>query len=311
MLPAFLATVLFSFSVVFASRTTRMLGGTAANFYRLCVSTVLLAIWAHTFGYGFGGEAFRLFFLSGCIGFGIGDIALYQALPRVGPRLAIMMVHCLAAPLAALAEWLWMGTSLTPAQIIFGLVILTGVAIALAPGEHLHIAPKVLVAGIIFGVVAALGQGGGAVVSRKAYAVAEAAGHDVRSLSFGLSATYQRILGGLIFAALPSLWVMGKNRLKNRASNLGGETGASGRNKNQGVWLWVLLNALAGPTIGVGCFQWALSTTKSGVVLAIVATTPIVVIPFAFFFEGDRPGPRSLLGGFIAVGGAAALTLAR
>ena len=311
MFPAFLATVLFSLSVVFASRATRALGGTTANFCRLCVSAALLAVWSHTAGRGFGGGAFGLFFLSGCIGFGMGDIALYQALPRVGPRLTIMLVHCLSAPLAAITEWLWMGTGLTLAQIVSGLVILVGVAIALAPREHLHIPPKVLAAGIAFGVVAALGQGGGAVISRKAYAVAETAGNEVRSLTFGLTATYQRILGGLIFAALPSLWIMKKNRLKNRTSNSAAREEADGRKGRQPAWLWVVLNALAGPTIGVGCFQWALSTTKGGVVLAMVATTPIVVIPFAFLFERDRPGSRSLLGGLVAVGGAIALTLVR
>jgi len=47
------------------------------------------------------------------------------------------------------------------------------------------------------------------------------------------------------------------------------------------------------------------------VVLPIVATTPIVVIPFAFLLEGDRPGPRSLWGGIIAVAGAVALAMSR
>jgi drug/metabolite transporter (DMT)-like permease len=77
------------------------------------------------------------------------------------------------------------------------------------------------------------------------------------------------------------------------------------------IWLWVLFNALAGPTIGVGCYQWALATTGSGLVLPIVATTPIVVIPFAYLLDGDRPGPRSIVGGLIAVAGAIGLTLAR
>src|SRR3989440_10399952 len=158
MFPAFLATVLFSLSVIFAGRTTRMLGGTAANFYRLCVSTVLLAVWAHAFGNGLGGGAFPVFFLSGCIGFGIGDLALYQTIPRIGPRLTILMGHCLAAPFAALTEWLWMGTALTWAQIVSGLVILIGVVIALAPREHLHVAPKARAPGIAFRVGAARGQ---------------------------------------------------------------------------------------------------------------------------------------------------------
>jgi len=305
MLPAFLATVLFSLSVIFASRTTRILGGTTANLYRLCVSTVLLAIWAHAFGKGLGGGAFWVFFLSGCIGFGIGDFALYQAIPRLGPRLTILMVHCLAAPFAALTEWLWLGTALTLAQIISGLVILSGVAIALAPREHLHLAPKALAQGTALGVIAALGQGMGAVVSRKAYAIAA---HSDQGID-GLSAAYQRILGGLVFAALPCLWIMMKNR---RTSNKSGEAaGAVMENKRRTIPLWVLLNSLAGPTLGVGCYQWALENNPSGVVLPIVATTPIVVIPFAYWFEGDRPGPYSLLGGIIAVAGAIALAMSR
>lgn len=307
MLPAFLATVLFSLSVVFAARTTRILGGTTANFYRLCVATALLAIWAHAFGSGFGGGAFWLFFLSGCIGFGLGDIALYQTLPRLGPRLTILMVHCLAAPFAALTEWLWIGTPLTAAQIVSGLVILTGVAIALAPEAHLHIAPKALMVGMTLGVVAALGQGMGAVVSRKAYAVIQQSSQHID----GLTAAYQRILGGLIFAALPSLWVMLKNGSGSPPVATQDEIAPGARDERRRVWPWVLLNSLAGPTLGVGCYQWALETTPSGVVLPIVATTPIVVIPFAYLAEGDRPGLRSIVGGLIAVVGAIGLTLAR
>jgi drug/metabolite transporter (DMT)-like permease len=234
-------------------------------------------------------------------------MALYQALPRLGPRLTILMVHCLAAPFAALTEWLWIGTPLTAAQIVSGLVILTGVAIALTPQEHLHIAPKVLAVGMTLGVVAALGQGMGAVVSRKAYAVIQQSSQHID----GLTAAYQRILGGLIFAALPSLWVMVKNGSVHPSVAIEGEMAPGARVERRRVWPWVLLNSLAGPTMGVGCYQWALETTPSGVVLPIVATTPIVVIPFAYFFEGDRPGARSLIGGMIAVAGAISLTLAR
>jgi drug/metabolite transporter (DMT)-like permease len=71
----------------------------------------------------------------------------------------------------------------------------------------------------------------------------------------------------------------------------------------------VVVNALTGPTLGVSCFQWALKTTATGVVLPIVATTPLVVIPFAYWLEGERPSVRSLVGSVIAVIGAAVLTL--
>jgi drug/metabolite transporter (DMT)-like permease len=68
-------------------------------------------------------------------------------------------------------------------------------------------------------------------------------------------------------------------------------------------------NALAGPTIGVGCYQWALRSTPSGIVLPIVATAPLVTIILTYFFDGLRPTRRALLGGVIAVGGAVALKL--
>jgi len=43
--------------------------------------------------------------------------------------------------------------------------------------------------------------------------------------------------------------------------------------------------------------------------LPIVATTPLVVIPFAKVVEGEQPTRRSLIGGVIAVIGAVALTI--
>ncbi len=310
MVPALLATLLFSLSVVFANRSTRILGGTKANFARLCLATALLAVWAHGRGPGFGGGAFGWFFLSGCIGFGLGDSALYQALPRVGPRLTALLMQCLAAPFAALAEWLWLGTTLSLTQIAAGLVILAGVGVAVAPQEHVHVPRRLLVGGLVFGVVAALGQGLGAVVSRKAYAVVATAGQDID----GLTAAYQRILGGVVFALPFTGWVQLRRR-RPAGPALAGETnrstGAKPAGTGEKAWVWVVLNSLAGPTLGVGCYQWALASQPSGVVLPIVATMPIVVIPFAYLFEGDRPSLRSLAGGVVAVLGAIGLALTR
>jgi drug/metabolite transporter (DMT)-like permease len=69
----------------------------------------------------------------------------------------------------------------------------------------------------------------------------------------------------------------------------------------------VLANALAGPALGVACFQWALAVAPTGIVLSIVATTPLVVIPFSMILDGERPTLRSLIGGAVAVLGAVAL----
>ena len=114
----------------------------------------------------------------------------------------------------------------------------------------------------------------------------------------GLTAAYQRILAGLAVALV--FWL----GLKFRRSGLNGRTFISQFSlPPAGLRPWILANALAGPALGVGCYQWALMTEKSGVVLPIVALTPLVIIPFSRFVEGERPTRRSLMGGVIAVAG--------
>ncbi len=299
MLPAFLATFLFALSAVSANQTARMLGGVTANFYRISLATVLLATWSHSVGAGWGGNAFPWFLISGGLGFGLGDLALYQTLPRLGSRLSILLVHCLAAPFAALVEWSWLGTSLSPLQISASVTVLFGVSLALAPSQHLAVPRRTLLIGILFGVLAAVGQGSGAVLSRKAYAVASAASEPID----GLSAAYQRILAGWGLAAVSYAIA----RRSERTPNILTGRPSSPRARWQSAIPWIVLNVLAGPTLGVGCYQWALATHPTGVVLPIVATTPIIVIPFARWIEGERPSLRSLVGGAIAVMGAVIL----
>ena len=290
MLPAFLTTILFSISAVCAQRTTRVLGGAQANFWRIILATAFLALWAHTMGQGLAGKAFPVFFWSGVVGFGLGDTALYQTLPRLGSRLSIVFAHCGGALIAAAAEWLWLGTAMTPTQILGASLTLIGVALAMAPGRHLQIPRPVFWTGAIFGVLAGAGQGLGAVFSRQAYRVAERAGEHVD----GLTAAYQRILAGLIVAFV--VWLIVRMKGREKSPKLAGES-------HTPIWPWVLTNALAGPAIGVGCYQWALSRHGTGVVLPVLALTPLVIIPFSRYVEGERPRKRSLVGGAIAVVG--------
>lgn len=292
MIPAFLTAFLFSVSAVAANRSVSHLGSDLANFLRLLVAFALLGLWAHTGGVGLGGAALVFFLLSGLVGFGLGDVGVFHALPRLGARLTLLLTQCLAAPIAGLMEWVWLGSALTPAQMALGATILVGVGFALAPGRGPPREPRALLVGILCGLLSALGQAGGAVLSRKAYAVAMEAGQMVD----GLSAAYQRVAGGILVAAI--FWWISRSR----------EAGAMRPpvpwKTASGV---ILLNALSGPVLGVGCYQWALSTTPSAVVLPIVALTPIVVIPLSRIFEGDRPDLRSLAGGAVAVSAAAAL----
>jgi len=240
------------------------------------------------------------------MGIGIGDTGYFQALTRLGTRRTVLIVQCFTAPAAALIEWLWLGTKLNVGEIVFIAVILIGVAVAMAPGEHLAIPHRQLLLGMAAAIVAALGGALGAVLSRKAYAVTFAAGEHPDPGTTG----YQRVLGGALVPALILL------AAKWRSAHAHGgifETKALAvsREKWGRIWPWVLGNGLAGQTLGVTAMQWALEKTPTGIVTAIIAMTPVVLLPMTRVVDGEKIGARSLAGALIGVGGVIGLAFWR
>lgn len=301
MVASFLAAFFFALNATCASNSVRANGQVRANLGRLIVAAFVLGLFAHTLGGGLASASVGWFVLSGVIGMGVGDIGVYAALPLLGSRITVLMTQCLAAPIAALGEWVWLGTRLTSAQVAWGVVILAGVAIAITPGKSSPPRVRVRPIGFLFGVVAACGQGFGALVSRKGVTVADAAGEATHNATFGITAAYQRILAGLVFAAVSFLILRALDRMPRDAVP---------PTRRHGVG-WIFASGFAGPILGVGCYQWALATTPSGIVLPIAATAPLLSIPIAFWLEGDRPPRRAIIGGVLAVAGCIALTRLR
>jgi drug/metabolite transporter (DMT)-like permease len=136
MIASFLAAFFFALNATCASHNVRANGVMRANLGRLLVAACVLGAIAHSLGRGFGSASVGWFSLSGVIGMGLGDLGVYSALPLLGSRITVLMTQCLAAPIAALGEWLWLDTKLTVAQVGWGLVILAGVAIAISPAAR-------------------------------------------------------------------------------------------------------------------------------------------------------------------------------
>ncbi len=296
MFPSLLTSVLFSFSVIFASRSARVLGGPVANLARLMVALLALGLWAHLFGGGFGGPALPWLLMGGVLGFGLGDMALFGALTRIGPRLSILFTQCLAAPIAMAVERLWLGSTLSPREVACAACILVGVAIALAPDHGWEGSRRTFWIGAFFGIGSAGGQALGAVFTRKAYVVAD----QFHFAIDGGTAAYQRIVGGVLTAWLGFL-IMRQTRPEFRT--------LPRRDEWVRGWPAVVGNALAGPALGVACFQWALRVWPSGKVLAVVAVSPIITMLLAWAFDSARPTRRALWGGALAVAGAVTLNL--
>lgn len=297
MFAAFLATFFFAVSIIFAGRNTRANGPRNANLGRLAVAVVALALFAHTLGTGFSSASTPWMLLSGVVALGIGDLGIFAALPLIGARLSVLMNQCLAAPVAAVVEWLWLGTRLTGAQIFWGTVILASVALALMPSKSSPPRVKLQPIGFLFGLIGGIAQGIGAIIVRKGNFAAQAAGEPTVD---GLTAAYQRNLGGLACCALFFLvmWLL------RRAPTPAVQPEPRG-------WRWTIANGLTGPVLAISCYQWALAHTPSGIVLPIVATTPLLAMPLAYWAEGDRPSKRAIAGSIVAVGGCIALVLSR
>lgn len=289
-----LGTLLFfAVTPVFAHRAAQLLGSLRANFRRLVVAVVVLGAWAHVFGRGLDGAAFGWFFLGGIVGFGIGGVAMFQSLPRLGSNLSTLIVQCVSAVVAAAVEWSWLGTRLSSTQLLCAALTLAGVVIGLLPQSLPRVSAAAWGSGLAWAFLSAAGQGVGAVISRKAFATA-AAFHDPTDAG---SAAYQRALGGLLVAGLVLFIAEWKRREKE-------PTAAR-------TWPWVGANALTGPVLGVTCYQWALRTTPAGLVQPIVAAAPLLTIPFAAWLEGTRPRPAYYAGAILAVAGVTGLLLWR
>lgn len=301
---ALLAALLFAVSAICAYRSSAQIGGAEANFWRICMATVCLGLWANFFGTAMEGQAFPFFVASGFLGIGLGDTGYFQALPRLGSRRTVLLTQCFIPVFAIMIEWRWLGTKLSIGQLSFIAVILAGVAIALAPGDHAKIPARQLWVGIGYTVFAGLCSAMGAVLSRKAYFVAHAAGEFPDPGSTG----YQRVLGGLLIPAIILLATKGKSARAHGGVFEEKTLQISGQ-KWKRIWPWVLGNSLAGQTLGVTCVQWALDKTPTGIVMTICATTPLILLPMTRIVEHERIGRRSLLGASVAVAGIVGLAL--
>jgi len=295
---ALLAALCFAASAICAYRSSTQIGGIEANFWRICMAAFCLGLWANLFGSGMAGQALVWFVISGAMGIGLGDTFYFQALPRLGSRRTVLLTQCFIPLFAILIEWLWLGTKLSAGQLFCIAIILAGMAIALAPGDHAKIPAHILWMGIGCTALAGFCSALGAVLSRKAYFVAQAAGESPDPGTTG----YQRVLGGMLVPGILLLATKWKS-----ARTHGGvfeeKTFLVSREKWKRIWPWVFGNSFAGQTLGVTCVQWALERTPAGIVMTVVATTPLILLPMTWIVEHEKIRLRSLCGAIVAVAG--------
>lgn len=269
----------------------RRIGSLSVNLIRLVAAMGLLALYGavtrgHWLPSDASTEAWIYLGISGLIGFLLGDLCLFRAFIIMGARLSTL-VAALWPAMAAVMSWLVLGESLTGWDVLGMSLTIIGIAIAILerapPGTGP--APGNLAWGIVLALLGALGQAGGLVLSK---------------LGMGdydpVAATHIRIIAGVVgFAVL----LLAIGWLPTLRAGL-----ADRRAMGQ-----TLLGALFGPAIGVSLSLIAVKYTAMGVGAAIMATSPIMIIPLVVVIRRERVGPLAVFGSLVAVAGVAVLFL--
>lgn len=295
---AVLTAFLFALTGICAAQSSRLLGASRANAWRLLVALVLLAFWAHVFGQGWGGGVMVWFLVAGALGFGVGGWLMFQALRRVGSTLSLLVVECSATVFASAIGWIWLGAALTLLEMGLIFLILSGVILGMSPGPIIHLDRVTVRRGVALAAGAALFQAISFNLSRLAFTHVEATGESLGNLT----AAYQRLLGGAAVASLIWLVVWWRGRRSTA---------------DKTIWtspfkapVWVLGNALFGPVLGVSCMLWAIRLVPNpGLVQAVAATATLLTVPLAYALEGARPKPSYYAGFILALTGVAGLLI--
>ena len=297
MLAAILTAFFYAASGICGRRSAVAFGSLRGNALRLGLAILILAVVTYgADGLDWTSVSTQRLLWSGAVGFGVGDVALFLAYTRLGARLTLLLNLCSAPVFGAIGDWILLGTNVSGSQVMATMMTLAGVTMAI--GSHsdnggLFLPKPKLFTGVIFALLAGLGQGGGASLSRLAHAAMRVEGEMVPPVQ----QAFVRMLPGLLFTVVLWCGVLWYRSVRRAAP------AAEAASSYPHRWWWLLGAAMFGPVLGVSCFQWALVQAPAIVVLSVTATTPILIMPLSAMIDHDRAGRLAILGSILGVAG--------
>lgn len=238
-----------------------------------------------------GLEAAVLLLFSGIIGIGIGDTAFFAALNQLGAR-RVLLIQALAPPLTAILAAIFLQEQLSLSACLGIVLTVAGVSWVIvertpdveetdrAMVTMAEIVKTAIPRGVVWALVAALAQAGGAVLSRTALVTTEIS---------PLESTLLRLLGGMV--VLVGLLCLPRSRWQGFQPLRSGQFLAI-----------VIATSFAGTYLGIWLQQVSLKYTQAGIAQSLSATSPLFVIPFAMW-AGERVSLRAILGALVALAG--------
>ena len=283
----------FSMTALIFTKTGRMIGSQVTNRMRLLFALVYLIIlnlilFREPFPFSADSSRWIWLSLSGVIGLSLGDAFLFQSFVSVGPRLGSLLLS-LAPIFGSIIAWAFFGETLTVVQILGIALALSGIGWVVMSHEEPADTPHGQTRrGVLFGVLAGLGQAVGLVLSKQAMAE-----------NFSpFQANAIRMLAAAIFVWI---WAMVEGQA--------GATITTIRQQPKSLGL-LALGALVGPVLGVSASLLAVQHAEIGVASTLMALPPVIVLPISYFFFKEKVGWQAIAGTLLAIVGVAVLFLA-
>ena len=283
----------FAMTALIFTKTGRMIGSQVTNRMRLLFALIYLIIlnlilFREPFPFSADSSRWIWLSLSGVIGLSLGDAFLFQSFVSVGPRLGSLLLS-LAPIFGSIIAWAFFGETLTAVQITGIALALSGIGWVVMSHEEPADTPYGQTRrGVLFGVLAGLGQAVGLVLSKQAMAE-----------NFSpFQANAIRMLAAAIFVWI---WAIVEGQA--------GATITTIRQQPKSLGL-LALGALVGPVLGVSASLLAVQHAEIGVASTLMALPPVIVLPISYFFFKEKVGWQAIAGTLLAIVGVAVLFLA-
>lgn len=293
---AFLVAICWALTSVFFAAAGNQVGSLVVNRMRLLFASVLL-IAAHlvltgqVFPWQAEPERWLWLGLSGIIGLVLGDAFLFQAFVQIGARISVLIMASVPV-ISALIAWIFLGERL--AWLEFGGIFITVTGIALVVYDHqngsLVSRPEnksVYFQGVLFAFLGAVGQSVGLVLQKKG------GGGDFPAISSVL------IRVSLAAIILWSIALLQKKAKFSLVQCFGNKT----------VLRSIAMGTLVGPFAGIWLSMVAVQAAYVGIASTLMALTPIIMLPIAFFIYKEKVSKMALIGTFVSLAGVAIIFL--
>jgi drug/metabolite transporter (DMT)-like permease len=289
-LSALLTACLWSCSAIVFAAATKHVGSFQVNITRLilAIAYLFLAIVILQLDVHLSSMQFINLGVSGIIGLSMGDTFLFKAFQEIGARVS-MLIMSLAPAIAALLAFFVLGETMSIIGICGIILTIAGIAIVvLDRGEKKEGRISASTLGILFAVLAAIGQGVGLVFAKLAFR---------ESTVNGFVATAVRIIASLVVLMPIALMT---RRYENPVRMFV---------KNRRAFILTAVGSVVGPFLGISFSLIAVEHTRIGIAATIMAIVPILMLPLVRFIYKEKLSWRAIIGACVAVAGVGMLFL--